>query len=143
MEIFGPVIDFVRKKFSDFEIVPKLKGMEVSPLPMRRPITEFEDLDKDDDLNIKVRDILIKEVLKIMSIQENSIRELEFYNQAIRCDIREGIIALSSIRQVDNRHEMPVWFDGKTPYPLEVWLKEQILTNIDVVELEKGIIKMI
>ncbi len=137
------IIDFLRKKFSDFELIPKIKGIELQPLYNRDMEKVFEDLDKDDDLNEEARDFLIGEIEKVMRRKVDFQNTLEFRDQLISCKVLGDSVNLSWMTPVGDKHSMPVWFDGDKPYPLSVWLKEQILTNIDVIELEKGLIKML
>lgn len=144
MTVFNNVLNFLRKKFSDFELVPKVKGVELQPIPQRNMHKVFEDLDKDDDLNEDARDFLIGEIEKIIKRQGRDIdNTFEFCDQEISCRIgNTGSVILNWMRPVGN-HGMPIWFDGKKGYPLSVWLKEQILTNEQVIELEKGLIRML
>ncbi len=137
------IIDFLRKKFSDFELVPKIKGVELQPIPQRNMYKVFEDLDKDDDLNEDARDFLIGEIEKIMSRKVDVQNVLEFKDVEITCRNHGDGVCLHFFQSKEKRFTEPVWFDGKKPYPLSVWLKEQILTNEDVIELEKGLIRML
>ncbi|MDX1699390.1 MAG: hypothetical protein R3250_02170 [Melioribacteraceae bacterium] len=145
MTVFNDVLDFLRKKFSDFELVPKVKGVELQPIPQRNMHKVFEDLDKDDNLNEEARDFLIGEIEKIMKRQGKGLNNtFEFCGQEISCRVEtDGNVILNWIRPADNRHSIPVFFNGKKSYPLKVWLEEQILTNEDVIELEKGLIRML
>jgi len=138
------VLDFIKKKINHFFILPFDDRIEIQT---ERKVTMFEDLDPDDDLNVEARDILIDEIIKIMNRDVDIENELEFKEVKIACHHKGGVVALGRIRNANESKitgfEDPVFFTGKKPYPLKIWLKEQVLTNMDVVELEKGLIKMI
>lgn len=133
-------LDFLMKKINNFFILPRDNSTEIV---IDYPVTQFENLDPDDDLNVEARDVLIGEILKIMS-RDNDIRnKLEFKESIIECKIKGDQVSLGLIRSDKNRFDEHVFFSGRKAYPLKVWLEEQVLTNEDVVELEKGLIKMI
>lgn len=135
------ILDFLIKKINNFYILPKDNSTEIC---IDMPITKFENLDPDDDLNTDARDLLITEIEKIMKRKVDIRNTLEFKQSYITCRlISNNKVVLDTIRSNEHRHMEPVFFTGKKSYPLRIWLEEQILSNDDVVELEKGLIKMI
>ena len=133
-------LKFLMKKINHFFILPKDHSTEVV---IDYPVRKFENLDPDEDLNTEARDVLIGEVIKIMARDVDIRNKLEFKESIIECKVVGDNVVLNLIRENTDRWSEPVFFSGRKTYPLKIWLEEQILTNEDVVELEKGLIKMI
>jgi hypothetical protein len=127
---FKPVISY-EKEFT--ESVGKTK-------------VEIISLDKEENLDYNMLEKFLESINELVSNSQKAKvnLEIEFKDSILTCRSRNGVIALRTIQPKDcNNFEEVAFFDGDKPFPLKRYLYENVLTNADIVELEKTMIRLI
>jgi len=102
--------------------------------------------------DFRMRDKFLDIIEEIMKNKGQDFElELKFKRSIITTQIhRDGTLALRSIEpnSEDVKNEqmegmIVAYFDGEKPFPLKQWLLENVLTEDDVIELEKSLIYLV
>jgi hypothetical protein len=114
----------------------EIKQIKFTNKPMK---TEKVALDKDDDLNY---DLLNKFLELIDSIVYKSKKsevqlQIEFKGSILTCKEKNKMIVLHSIRPKNSDNFDEIAFFSNNPYSLKNFLYDRIITNEDIMELEK------
>lgn len=118
-----------------FQTIDADKGKPVEP--------DFEDFN--------MRDKFLEIIEEIMRTKGKDFElELRFKRSILTTHNKNGMIAIRTIepdREKVKEEQMNgmivAYFDGEKPFPLKQWLIENVLTENDVVELEKSLIYLV
>jgi len=118
-----------------FQAINPDKGKPVEP--------DFDDFE--------MRDKFLEIIEQIMRDKGEDFQlELKFKRSIITTQFRNGVVAIQfispnneAIKEEQMRGEVMAWFNGEKPFPLKQWLIENVLTENDVVELEKSLIYLV
>lgn len=148
-----PMISHIRKllgnSVSKFSIRSKTSDGQLEIFP-DVDSSKWECLEPEFD-DFEMRDKLLEMIEQIMKTKGEKFQlELKFKRSIISTQIRDGIVAIflispdrELVREEQMQGEITAWFNGKKPYPLKQWLIENVLTEEDVIELEKSLIYLV
>lgn len=103
-------------------------------------------LDKAEDLDLTMVNKFIDSINQLVdnSQKANVELEIEFKDSILTCRQQGNLIVLRSIKPKDcNNFEEIAFFNGNKPLPLKQYLYEKVMSNEDIVELEKTMIRLI
>ena len=139
-KIQNAISSYLTKKFK-FEITYEKEFTR----PRGKTKVEIIALDKKEDLNYVMLDKFLESIdeMIVKSQKANVSLEIEFKDSILTCKNQNDIIALQSIQPKDSMGwEEVAIFDNKA-LPLRQYLYDNVLTNQDIVELEKTMIRLI
>jgi tetrahydrodipicolinate N-succinyltransferase len=139
--MFKQIINSIKKKLIKY--LPKLKSNTSYntnfTIIMKEKKIKRISLDKEDDLNYELLNKFLELIDELVHKSEKSGVQLKinFKESILTCKEKNEMIVLQSIRPKSSDNFDEIAFFNNKPYYLKDFLYDKVMTNADIIELEK------